>query len=56
VFWLEAAQRAVPLAMQPAADLRANGLVALAVALAGGAAFLVLVGRRYSKNLSPGFR
>jgi hypothetical protein len=56
LFWIEAARRAVPLAMQPAADLRANGLAALAVALAGGAAVLVLAGRRYSKNLSPGLR
>ncbi len=56
LFWIEAARRALPLATQPAADLRMNGVAALAAAFAGGAAFLLLLARRYSKNLSPGLR
>lgn len=56
LFWLEAARQAGPLAMQPAADIRINGLAAFVVALFGGASFLLWVRRRYSKNLSPGLR
>lgn len=56
LFWVEAARRALPLTTQPAADLRANGLIAAAIALGGGAAFLILLRRRYSKNFSPGLR